>query len=285
MVGKRTNTIGIADRYTDSTQPNPYKIQILESVIQTARRNRLDVLYYSGHPSEEQVSSFPAYLDGRCDGLICYTGGIDQEEANAILLTGLPVVFIGETPYSQDGAVIDVDNETGAYLAVKHLTDLGHTRISMMPGNGTSGNVERIAGYRRALAERNITVNDADLYSTYTWEPIAYEQGIQALSRPPSERPTAIFCYNDTIAFGILRAAVDLNIPVPEQLSIIGFDDIAPAANTTPPLTTVRQPLALIGKRAVEILIGIVDGNLPRNYREIAPPELIVRSSTAAPFR
>ncbi|MBC8135406.1 MAG: LacI family DNA-binding transcriptional regulator [Fibrella sp.] len=283
MVGKRTNTIGIADRYTDSAYINPYKTQILESLVQTARRNRLDVLYYSGHPSEEQVSNFPAYLDGRCDGLICYTGGIDQEEANAILQTGLPVVFVGETPFAQDGAVIDVDNEAGAYLAVTHLTELGHTRIAMMPGNGTSGNVERIAGYRRALAERNIAFDSAYLYSTYAWEDVAYEQGLHALALP--ERPTAVFCYNDPIAFGLLRAARELGIRVPEQLSIVGFDDIPPAAMTTPPLTTVRQPLSLIGQRAVEILIGVIEGNLPRNHREITPPDLILRSSTAVASR
>ena len=284
MTGKKLDTIGIAERYSDSMHVSPYKTQILETLIVTARQKRWDVLFYSGHPSEEQISDFPAYLDGRCDGLICFTGGINQEEADVILRTGLPVVFIGETPYAQGGAVIDVDSEAGAYLATQYLINLGHRRIGMLRGNGTAGNEERIAGYRRALTDGNLPVEEALLYPTYAWEGIAYEKGIEILSRPEAERPTAIFCFNDEVAFGLVRAARELGIAIPEQLSIVGFDDIPPAALTAPPLTTVRQPLSLIGQRVVEILLGIVAGELPPDYREIVPPELIVRASTAPPI-
>ena len=283
MTGKKMDTIGIADRYSDSRHASPYKTQILESLIVTARGKRWDVLYYSGHPSEEQVSDFPAYLDGRCDGLICFTGGIDREEANVILQTGLPVVFIGETPDVQGGAVIDVDSEAGAFLATQHLISLGHRRIGMMCGDGTAGNRERIAGFRRAFAAQNLPLNEALLYPTYAWEGIGYEKGKEILSLPENERPTAIFCFNDEMAFGLLRATHERGVRVPESLSVVGFDDIPPAPLASPPLTTVRQLLGLIGRRAVEILLGIVEGELPPDFREIVAPELIVRSSTAPP--
>lgn len=288
MVGKRTRTLGIADRYSEQSLSDPYKTQILEPIIQTARSRRWDVLYYSGHSEEQQLGG-PGFLDGRCDGLLCFTGSIAPEEVEAILRTDLPVVFIGEAPIEAaaraglSGAVIDVDNEKGAYLGVSHLVRLGHTRIAMMQGIGISGNLKRIAGYRRALTEQGLTVEEALLYPTAAWEEAAYAQGTAILALPAPERPTAVFCFNDALAFGLLRAAAESGIRCPEQLSIVGFDDALAAQTTAPPLTTVRQPLAETGARAVDMLIGIIEGGLPRNYSETTTPELRIRGSTAPP--
>ena len=284
MVGKRTNTIGIADRYSETGLINPYKAQVLEPLVHAARRGRWDVLYYSGHVNEQD--GFPGFLDGRCDGLICFTGGIAQEEVEAILKTELPVVFIGETqgsPPEHPKAVIDVDNVTGAYLAVRYLISLGHRRIAMMEGKGVSGDADRVIGYRQALVEGGLPAGEALLYPTEAWEGAGYAQGIEVLSLPPAERPTAVFCFNDDLAFGLLRAARECKVRVPEDLSVVGFDDTFPAATSSPPLTTVRQPLALIGRHAAEMLIRIIEGRLPRDAREIVPPELVIRS-TAAPL-
>ena len=281
MVGKRMNTIGIAERYSDSNEfGNHYKNAFLESILFAARRDRWDVLYYSGHPSEEQVGAFPAYLDGRCDGLLCFTGGINQDEADTICKTNLPVVFLGETPYTHNGSVIDVDNEQGGYLATKHLIDLGHTRIAMMEGRSTSGNVERVRGYHRALSEADIRCGNQYLYPTYPWTGEGYQQAMSVFSLPPKQRPTAIFCFNDMIALGVLQAAAEQGISIPDDLSVIGFDDVLPASLSSPPLTTIRQPLRLMGTRAVEILISMVEGKTPRDYRELTTPELVIRNST-----
>ena len=288
MVGKSTNTIGIADRYTATSLVDPYKAQILEPVTRTARASHWDVLYYSGHQNEAQAGGFPSFLDGRCDGLICFTGAVASYEVEAMLKSNLPVVFIGEIPETQDGhlgAIIDVDNAAGAFLAVSHLIALGHTRIGMMQGVGISGNQSRVQGYRRALSEQGLMVDEAWIYPTVAWEQSGYQQGITVLSLPPDERPTAIFCFNDVLALGLLRAAEECGVRVPHDLSVIGFDDVLPAASTSPPLTTIRQPLAWIGQRAVEMLIGIMGNHLSRHHHETVDPELIVRASTAPPLR
>jgi LacI family transcriptional regulator len=282
MVGKRTYTVGIADRFTASSEIDPYKAQVLAPLIHEARRSRWDILYYAGHPSEGDAGGYPAFLDGRSDGLICFSGDIAQDEVQAILGTGLPVVFIGET-HSGGGAVIDVDNEMGACLAVSHLTSLGHRRIAMMEGKGIAGNLDRVAGYRRALAQAGLPFDDRWLCPVTAWEGAAYARGLEILSLPPRERPTAIFCFNDSLALGLLRAAHDRGLRVPEDLSVVGFDDIIPAAYATPPLTTVWQPLALVGAKAVAMLIGIVEGQLPASAREIVQPQLVIRASTGPP--
>jgi len=171
----------------------------------------------------------------------------------------------------------------GAYLGVSHLTSLGHRRIAMLQGVGISGNEQRVAGYRRALSEAGIDVEERLIYPTIAWDVAAYKQVIQALADPHGIRPTAIFCFNDVLAFAALKAASDCGVKVPERLSIVGFDDVAHSAVTNPPLTTVRQPLAWIGERAVEILIEIIENRLPRNYHEQVEPTLIVRKSTSPP--
>jgi LacI family transcriptional regulator len=283
MVGKRMNTIGIADRFIENTQPNAYKAQILEPLTHAARTLRWDVLYYAGHVTG---GGFTAFLDGRSDGLISFTGWIDPIEVNAILASSTPVVFIGDTESDQAehrASIIDVDNEAGAYLGVSHLTGLGHRRIGMLQGPGISGNRDRVAGFRRAMREAGVADNDAYPYPSTDWTLSGYYTAIEVLRLPRSERPTALFCFNDALALSVLHAAAELGISVPDELSVVGFDDLIPSALSSPPLTTVRQPLADIGRRAVEILVAIMDGDLPRDYREIVAPDLIVRSSTAAP--
>jgi LacI family transcriptional regulator len=282
MTGKRSYTIGIADRYSTLDAPDQYKAQILEPLTHAVRSAKYDVLYYSGHP--EKIGGFPAFLDGRSEGLVCFTGSIPDEEIAAIKQSGLPIVFIAE-PQAQDirqsSAYVDVENEKGGFLATSHLISLGHKRIGMIQGFGVSGNLDRLAGYRRALDMAGIPFNESLLYPEIAWEQ-SPEDAVQTMLRQPvDERPTAIFCFNDVLALATMTAAQQAGIAVPEELSIIGFDDLPTAAVANPTLTTVRQPLSQIGKRAVEILIGIIEGQIPSDYHEILEPELVVRGSTA----
>jgi DNA-binding LacI/PurR family transcriptional regulator len=283
MVGKKTNTIGIADRYSDHAHTDFYKAELIEPMFHAVRAGRRDVLYYSGHVDER---GFSAFLDGRSDGLICISGAIDKRDVEALLSTEMPVVFVGtaqDVPTESGAAAIDVDNYEGAYLAVSYLVGLGHRRIAMMQGVGTSGNVERVAGYQRALADGGVAAEESLLFSTTSWDYTAYREVSALLEGPRGTRPTAIFCFNDMLAFAALKAADEHQVKVPEQLSIVGFDDVTLASISNPPLTTVHQPLGLIGRRAVEILVDVLEGRLPANHHEIVKPILVIRSSTAPP--
>ncbi len=285
MLGKRMNTIGIADTYSESSVSDPYKTQILGPIVHTARSMKWDVLYYSGHPNEDQAGNFPSFLDGRTDGLLCFTGSISSEEARSIMRTGLPIVFIGEPQEEEVAnfvAVIDVDNEQGAYLGVSYLISLGHKRIAMFQGTGISGNRSRLEGYLRALRENNIAADNSLIYPTIAWEGSSYAYAKQIFAMPDSERPTAIFCFNDVLAYGVLQAALEHEVIIPRDMSVLGFDDLVNSGVTSPPLTTVRQPLDLIGKKAVELLIDIINGKAERYNKYIVQPELTVRSSTMA---
>jgi LacI family transcriptional regulator len=283
MVGKRTNTIGIADRYQSENRSDFYKVQLMHPLIQAIRASRRDVLYYSGH---FDIGGFTSFLDRRTDGLICISGNIDQDEIAAILRTEVPIVFIG-TPLcgsnEQRSASIDVDNEAGAYEATNHLIALGHKRIAMFQGPGMSGNEQRLLAFLRALSEYDLKPIEIPVVQQSSWEQLGYEEAVQVVSMPASQRPTAIFCFNDVLAFTLLLVADELRVRVPDDLSIVGFDDVYPAAITHPALTTVRQPLDWIGQRAVEILIGIIERRLAPDYTEVVEPTFVIRSSTAIP--
>ena len=288
LAGKRMNTIGIADRYADMTYwSSPYESPVLEGIMSAARRFEWDILYFTGHPTKDFMTSLPAYLDGRCDGMILLNHAMFAHEANQILDTGLPFVFIGNVdrdgPVNGKASVIDVDNDAATYEAVTHLVELGHTRIAIFQGIVSAGNAPRLAAYCRALTDAGIKIDDDLIIPSLAYEPSGFAFAKEVLSRPVSLRPTAIFCFNDNLAFAVMKTAFELGIRIPEQLSVVGFDDTAPAALSTPPLTTIRQPLRMVGERAVGVLLGLIHGELPVGSGAIVSHELVIRGSTSPP--
>jgi len=167
---------------------------------------------------------------------------------------------------------------------VHYLIGKGHRHIGIISGDcRLDSAASRYAGYRQALREAGVDYDPSvDIKGFYT-EISGHECAAAILTLPQSERPTAIFCGNDQIAIGALRAARELNVRVPQDISIAGFDDIPNAAESHPPLTTVRQPLFNMGKTAVEMLFKRVDGaDLEKCELDV---EIIERDSVAEPSR
>lgn len=285
MVGKQMNTIGIADRTAVSSYwLSPYDLPVFEGIVIGARRSRWEIAYFAGHPTEDLPNSLSAYADGRCDGMIFFSHGLSLQETELMVSTGLPIVLVGECDCSPDVSIIDVDNVQASYEAVHFLIQLGHKRIAMIESDRCASNAQRVIGYERALVDAKLPIDPTLRYTSLPWDIPAREVALNILSQPEHRRPTAIFCFNDGIAVGVLQAASENNISVPGQLSVFGFDDIYPASQCSPQLTTVRQPLRLMGERATDILIDLVGQKLPKGYREYAPHELVIRGTTAPPL-
>jgi DNA-binding LacI/PurR family transcriptional regulator len=285
LVGKRMNTIGIADRTADASYwSSPYESLIFDGILSSARRHRWDILYFAGHPIEEFNSSLTAYLDGRCDGMVYFSHNMSGDEAEQIIDTGLPVVLIGAAQFAQKNiSVVDVDNEVAAHEAVSYLIGLGHRRIAMFQGVASTGSEQRTAAYRQAHVDAGIPLDESLILPSKAWEEAAYHYAREILARPEATRPTAAFCFNDAVAFGVMRAAHDMSISVPRELSVVGFDDVDPAANSNPPLTTIRQPLRQVGEQSVDLLIEMITEGVAVGRNIIVPHELVVRESTAPP--
>jgi LacI family transcriptional regulator len=231
-----------------------------------------------GHPERER-----AYLEtlvaNQVDGLILastvHDGGSLLE---LVSRTGTPVVVVDRELEAPRVDMVLADNVGGGYAATAHLLALGHRRIAYIAGNGASAG--RVAGYRRALAEAGIEVDPRWAGDGH----FEYAGGRRAVAELLTADPelTAVFAMNDQMAIGALAELAARGIRVPDEFSVCGFDDAFPAELVSPALTTVRQPLADLGRAAVEILLSRIRGTArDEPVRRLFPTELVVRSSTS----
>jgi LacI family transcriptional regulator len=174
---------------------------------------------------------------------------------------------------------IDVDNLSGGYQATKHLIELGHRRIAHIAGIlDNRPALDRQEGYYKALSDHGYPIEPALVKEGLFTE----EGGYQATKALLPQKPDAIFAASDTMAVGVLRAAKEAGLSIPEDLAVVGFDDLIPATTATPQLTTVHQPIQQFGVNAVDMLLDIItDGNaLP--HQAVYDTHLVVRESCGA---
>ncbi|MFH0130779.1 LacI family DNA-binding transcriptional regulator [Variovorax sp. VaC1] len=230
----------------------------------------------------------------RIDGLIVVStgAGTDHSDSLAKQLHGLrvPTVLVDREIADPACDLVETAHMQGGLLAVRHLLSLGHKRIACIGGPvGVMPSEQRIEGWRMALAETGATPDIANA-DALLWRGGFTSQGgyeaMHAILRT-EEKPSAVFVCNDLMAIGALRAAHESGVHVPDELSIVGFDDIELSAYTSPPLTTVAQPKERIGALAVDMLLERVGGKRRDARKVVLQPELRVRASTArhASFR
>ncbi|MGN8552044.1 UNVERIFIED_CONTAM: LacI family transcriptional regulator [Microbacterium sp. SLM126] len=195
---------------------------------------------------------------------------------------GIPAVLVDRLSEGAEFSSVSVDDVSGGYLAVRHLLDIGRRRIAFVGGPDHVRQVaDRLEGARRAVAEESdaaLEVVETSALSVLEGRAV----GERLRSRGPDGRPDAVFAANDLLAVGVLQALVMLgSVAVPGDVAIIGYDDIDFSAATVVPLSSIRQPSELIGRRAVELLLAEVAGAAERE-QVVFQPELIVRDSTRA---
>jgi DNA-binding LacI/PurR family transcriptional regulator len=211
---------------------------------------------------------------------VTYDETIDRLQAG-----GMPVVLVDRYLSGLDTDYVVPDNTGGGYRATEHLIILGHTRIGFVHGTIgtplTTSVRDRCAGYRQALETYGLPYDEslvAPLPRAKT--PDALSEYEAFLARP--DRPSAFFCVNDDIALALMQAAQRCGIRIPEELALVGFDDLSFAAHLTPPLTTVSQPRMDVGLRAGNLLINRIEGQSGPKKRIELPTSLIVRESCGA---
>jgi DNA-binding LacI/PurR family transcriptional regulator len=219
-------------------------------------------------------------LSQRTDGLVVSGPRADDEDLAQLVRQGFPIVLQGSRP-DLDAPSVDVDNRAGAREAVKHLIRLGHRAIACITNAplAYTASEERLAGYRDALRDAGLELDDTFVVEGAFDAASGHRAMSELLSRA---RPTAVFVASDVVAFGVVRALRDAGLHVPEDVSVVGFDDIPLAEHFAPPLTTVRLPAHGLGAAAGQALIDRVAGR-PVASRTLLPTQLIVRESTGPP--
>ncbi len=226
-------------------------------------------------------------------GMILGSAPLAFDHFHAVAARGMAIVAFDRQTLGADSAVADsvgVDNRLGARLAAEHLIARGHRRIGLVSGPlKTSNRLDRLDGYRGALRDAGITPDDALVWEGDSGKGFGDIEGValgrrgarDLLSGP--QPPTALIGINDMYALGAYAGVRDCGLRVPEDVSVVGFDDIVLAEISAPPLTTVRQPLREMMARAVDLLIGRVDGTRTGEPEHIViTPELVVRQSAGA---
>jgi LacI family transcriptional regulator len=240
------------------------------------------VLSPTGGEHEREVSIVDR-LHGLTDGALIILPEESSEELERLLDSGFRFVVLDPLmPLEERIPSVSAAHTSGADQAMKHLLDLGHRRVGQITGPpGWVATEDRRRGYRAALAAAGI-LPDPTLEQEAEPEIDPGRAAAEQLLDLP-EPPTAIFAFNDNIAIGAIQAARARGIRVPEELSIVGFDDIEHATIVTPALTTVRQPLAEMGRTAVSLLMRLLEGQRFETLHVELATRLVVRDSTAPP--
>ena len=235
------------------------------------------------HDHDREVSLLERLMRGTTDGAILMLPEESAEELRMLQRQGFPCVVVDPREAPPEGiACVAAMHATGAKEATEHLLGLGHRRIGAIAGApGWYATEERLLGFRAALAGAGILL-DPELVVYSDWLiPTGMAAADKLLSLP--DPPTAIFGFNDNVAIGALHAAHKRGLSVPDDLSVVGFDDTEPALIVTPQLTSIRQPLAEMGRMGVSLLVRLIEGQRVDALRLELATKLVIRDSTAPP--
>jgi LacI family transcriptional regulator, galactose operon repressor len=237
------------------------------------------------HEHEREVSLLERLMHGTTDGAVIILPEESSDELVALLNHGYRFVVIDPMmPLNERIPAVSAAHAAGADQAMKHLLSIGHTRIAAITGpRGMKATEDRRRGYYAALATAGLVPNP-ELEVDGNFE---ISGGVSAAQQllDLSEPPTAIFAFNDNMAIGAMQEARARAVRVPEDLSIVGFDDLEEAAIVTPALTTIRQPLAEMGRIAVSLLMRLLENQRLEALHVELGTRLVVRDSTAPPAR
>jgi LacI family transcriptional regulator len=278
-----THNIGlmITDLTTDGMAGFDYQRKTLDGVLGAAALKGWSVTIFVERMWYDVGLAVRRSYDGRCDGLISVSPQPGNEVVEALQERGTPLVLVGSTPWLPDISSVDIDNFAVGETAARHLFQLGHRRLAYY-GDGW----ESVSGHERRQSffatARTLGVPESDLHWIQRVDEDGETVGRRAWADILSEdpRPTGIFCWNDGFARELLGAAPAAGVRIPDDASVIGVDDGAGSDTCVPPLTTFRNPVEILGKRAANMLIDrLTTGrDVAENVRYV--PDFVVRAST-----
>ena len=271
----RTNVIGIL-----VADLEPFSTELLKGAADAIRGSGYELVVYSAGGRTGDQSGWERRYLSRLSGTLI-DGAVLVTPTIVDVHYGAPIVAVDPHTGSHDVPTVDSDNLSGGQMAAGHLLDLGHRRIALIGGRPDLESAKlREQGFRQALAEAGVEVDESLIYAGDYDPKVSATAARDLLSR--EDRPTAVFAANDVTAIATIEVARSMGLRVPEDLSVIGFDNIPESALCTPQLTTVSQPIRTMGERAVGMLIRLIRKEELETMRISLATELVVRSSTAA---
>jgi LacI family transcriptional regulator, galactose operon repressor len=275
LITNRTQAIGVMlpDLFGE------FYSEILRGMDCTARKAGFHLLVSSSHADAHELVAALRTIRGRIDGLIVMAPDLDAGSAIRAAAAALPLMLIAPEAGFEAHDTIAIANRKGAHAVVRHLARLGHRRIATIAGPVHNADArQRLEGYRAALREGGAETSAAfEILGDFT-EPSGYEAGARLLKIHP--RPSAVFAANDYMAIGVMGSLSDAGVRVPEDIAVVGFDDIPMSRYLNPALTTVHVDAYRLGERAIERLLEPPSERTGQAVRhEVLPAIVVVRSS------
>jgi LacI family transcriptional regulator len=269
--------MGVSALFTD-----PYFPLLIQGVSSACNAREYSVMLWLAEPEYERRQIRQIMYSGLIDGVIIASMLTSDSLVQALTECDLPFMLVGRHPTDARVNYVDADNVNGARDAVRHLLRLGRMRIGLIngPQNMIAG-VDRLAGYTQALRERGL-MTQPDLITDGGFSEAG---GYLAMQQLLPRQPDAVFAASDAMAIGALRALREAGRRVPEDVALVGFDDLPFAARTEPALTTVRQPIHRMGAMTAETLIELIEQPASSPYHLVLPTELVVRVSCGATLK
>lgn len=276
----RTRILGLAIPTGVSTLfTDPYFPLLIQGITSACNEHNHSVMLWLAEPEHERRTIRQILQGGMIDGVILASALLEDPLLEALVKRGMPFIMVGRHPSDDPVNYVDVDNKSGVREAVGYLLRLGYERVATITGprNMIAG-ADRLQGYLDALRDRRVLSNPALIVEGDFSE----EGGYAAMQKLFPHSPDAVFIASDAMAVGAIRAIHDVGKRVPEDLAIVGFDDIPLAAHTNPPLTTIRQQIPRLGSVAAETLIELINHPEHQPRRIVLPTELVIRRSSGS---
>jgi LacI family transcriptional regulator len=279
LANNKSNLIGVVVPQTEPNKEfmfsNPFYSEFLSSFEYTARINGYHVLISGTNADENYIQvARKRNLDG-----IVILGVNAKDEQRELEGADIPIVMVDSYVKSNHFSTLGTDDRYGGFIATKYLIDKGHKNIAFVTGSVSedSVNFERLNGYRDALEESGLRYKESYVFTGN----VDYSYGEEAANeiKLQKEELTAVFCTADILAMGMMKGLRRNGIKVPEDISVIGFDDVFIAKTTDPALTTIKQNVAAKGEKAAKMIIGLATLQLKGKQNYVIPVEVVERES------
>jgi LacI family repressor for deo operon, udp, cdd, tsx, nupC, and nupG len=278
LVTSKTRTIGVVV----TTVRDPFVAEGVTGIEQTANEQGYSVFLENCNADPvREARVVESFEERRVDGIIVMASRVGALYMSHLAKMKIPIVLINNFRLGEFIYSVAIDNLTASRDATEHLIEIGHRRIAYISDqSGFQSDTDRFGGYRQALEHADIPFRP-ELVAHGDGKPAGGEKAMHQLLNMTAP-PTAVFCYNDLSALGALKAARTRKLQVPDQVSLVGFDDLFIASYMNPPLTTVRQPKEEMGRLATEIVLKLLSGTTCE-FNVKVRGELIIRESTGSP--
>jgi LacI family transcriptional regulator len=277
LASNRSGIIGLVIPNTARTiMSDPYFVHLISGITQTTNRHALTLSLFLFHSMDEEVQTAHSLFNTNLvDGLIITADRKENPFVQQVINYDIPFVVIGRSELKTQIPCVNVANEMGAYLATEHLINLNRRRLAIIMCDHNTAGDDRYTGYRQALDDYDIEFDPQRV----AHGDFSQESGYAAMQHLLPTNPDAVFVSSDMMAIGAQQAIRQAGLRIPDDIAVVGFDDLPQAALAEPPLTTVRQPIEELGTAAAELLHELLNGSAKSPRQIILPVELIHRTT------